>query len=272
MTMDQQYQQIPYELSEYTHEYGDHVHLLANPYLQSLLAQFSTPEHKHPLLTPYVRMLYQELFQSALNLLAPRQQVSWDTRMKEHTAKGVLHTQILKKDTPMVFVDLARAGTVPAQVGFDQACYYFNSDLLRQDHVYINRATNEKGEVTGVKVSGSKIGGPKDDALVFFPDPMGATGGSLSFAVDHYKKNVKGEALAFISLHLIITPEYVARLRQDHPDLHIFAVRMDRGLSSERALASGFGKHGEEEHGLNEFQYIVPGAGGVGEILNNSFV
>lgn len=270
--MDQQYQQIPYTSSEFAHEYGKNVHLLANPFLQTMLAQFSTPAHKHPLLTPYLKLMYQELFQGALNLLAPRESVAWDTRMKDSTPKGVLHTQVLKRESPMVFVDLARAGTQPAQVGFDLATLYFEESLLRQDHVYINRATDEAGVVTGVQVTGSKIGGPKDDALVFFPDPMGATGGSLSFAVDHYKKNVAGQARAFISLHLIITPEYVARLTKDHPDLHIFALRLDRGLSSDRALKASFGTHPAEERGLNDIQYIVPGAGGVGEILNNSFV
>ncbi len=270
--MDQQYQQIPFSMSEFTHEYGDHVHLLANPYLQSLLAQFSTPAHNHPLLTPYVKVMYEALFESALNLLAPREVVKWDTRMKASTPKGVLETQVLAKESPMVFVDLARAGTVPAQVGFDKTCLYFKPELLRQDHFYVNRATNEAGEVTGVTVAGSKIGGGIENALVFFPDPMGATGGSLSFAVDHYKNQVAGKARAYASLHLIITPEYIKRLRADHPDLHIFALRLDRALSSERALKSGFGAHPEEERGLNDIQYIVPGAGGVGEILNNSFV
>ena len=32
------------------------------------------------------------------------------------------------------------------------------------------------------------------------------------------------------------------------------------------------GERWEEETGLNERQYIVPGAGGLGEIINNSFV
>lgn len=270
--MDQQYQQISHIPSEFTHEYGKNVHLLANPFLHTLLARFSTPEHNHPLLNPYLNLFYQELFTAALNRFAPREKVSWDTRMKESTPKGVLQTEVLKTECPMVFVDLARAGTQPAQICFDLGTLYFKSALLRQDHVYINRATNEKGEVTGVQVTGSKIGGPKDDSLVFFPDPMGATGSSLSFAVDHYKKNVSGSARALISLHLIITPEYITRLTKDHPDLHIFALRLDRGLSSERALQAPFGKYASEERGLNDIQYIVPGAGGVGEILNNSFV
>jgi uracil phosphoribosyltransferase len=32
------------------------------------------------------------------------------------------------------------------------------------------------------------------------------------------------------------------------------------------------GTHWDEERGLNDIQYIVPGAGGVGEILNNAWL
>jgi hypothetical protein len=37
-------------------------------------------------------------------------------------------------------------------------------------------------------------------------------------------------------------------------------------------LATVPGTHWAEEKGLDEHQYIVPGAGGVGEILNNAWV
>ena len=33
-----------------------------------------------------------------------------------------------------------------------------------------------------------------------------------------------------------------------------------------------WGTFWDKEKGLNEYQYIVPGAGGLGEILNNAFV
>ncbi|MBK8098993.1 MAG: uracil phosphoribosyltransferase, partial [Planctomycetes bacterium] len=46
----------------------------------------------------------------------------------------------------------------------------------------------------------------------------------------------------------------------------------DRGLSSERALASIPGTFPNEERGLNDVHYIVPGAGGMGELLTNSWV
>ena len=39
-----------------------------------------------------------------------------------------------------------------------------------------------------------------------------------------------------------------------------------------KVLSTVPGTHWDEERGLDEHQYIVPGAGGVGEILNNAWV
>lgn len=121
-------------------------------------------------------------------------------------------------------------------------------------------------------MSGHKIGGPIQDAFVLIPDPMGATGGTVTRAVELYKEHVPGKAKKFISLHLVVTPEYIRRVSQEHPDIVIYALRLDRGLSSSQALNSLPGTYPDEEKGLNEKDYIVPGAGGIGEILNNSFV
>ena len=136
----------------------------------------------------------------------------------------------------------------------------------------MNRVTNERGEVTGVNVSGSKLGGEVDNALVLLPDPMGATGGSLSHAVSIYKGLAEGSPKKLIAMHLIVTPEYLKRLQTDHPDVEIYAVRLDRGLSSQKSSAVNLESIGTRKKGLNEVQYIVPGAGGVGELLNNCFV
>jgi len=73
-------------------------------------------------------------------------------------------------------------------------------------------------------------------------------------------------------MHLIVTPEYIKRVLADHPDVIIYALRLDRGLSEPAVLQTVPGERWDEERGLNEHQYIVPGAGGVGEILNNSWV
>ena len=71
-------------------------------------------------------------------------------------------------------------------------------------------------------------------------------------------------------MNLIITPEYIRRIQSDHPDVIIYAVRLDRGLSSAEVLNSTPGSRWDEERGLTDNHYIVPGGGGFGEVLNNA--
>lgn len=272
MTRDIQHESLNYNLSEIKHEYGPRVHILSSPFLQSMLAQLARPSTVQPLVNKYVEIIYKHLLTEVVNYSFPREIVSWDTRMKEFTELGVFEGEVLKCDAPVICVDLARAGTWPSHVCFDQLNYHFSPSTLRQDHYYINRKVNDKGEVIGVDVSGSKIGGGQEDSIVLLPDPMGATGGSLSNAIFHYKNDVSGKAKRYIAMHLVVTPEYIKRMTNDHPDVEIFSVRLDRGMSNDKVLNSTPGTYPDEENGLNDKQYIVPGLGGVGEILNNSFV
>ena len=101
---------------------------------------------------------------------------------------------------------------------------------------------------------------------------MGATGGSLCEVINYYKKKVKGKAKKYITMNLVITPEYIRRMQKEHPDVEVFSLRLDRGLSSKKVLNSIPGTYFKDEKGLNEVQYIVPGLGGVGEIMNNCYV
>jgi uracil phosphoribosyltransferase len=263
---------MPYQMAELEHCYGENIHILSNPYMMSLLARISRPNTAQPLLNLYFETLYHFLLEQTVNSLLPRVAVDWDTRMKEFNEYGVFRGEIIRPETRAVVVDLARAGTYPSHI-----CYHGLNQLLdphrvRQDHFYLNRATNEAGEVIGINATGSKIGGGQDDAYVLFPDPMGATGHSLCHCLDHYKKNVEGTAKKYIALHIIITPEYIKKIQAEHPDVEVITLRLDRGLSTEKALKSIPGTYPEEERGLTDNHYIVPGAGGVGEILNNSFV
>lgn len=83
-----------------------------------------------------------------------------------------------------------------------------------------------------------------DEREVFIIDPMLATGGTASAAIQSLKeKNVKSIKL----LCIISCPEGVERLQKDHPDVNIFTASYDRGLN---------------DHG-----YIVPGLGDAGDRL-----
>ena len=144
--------------------------------------------------------------------------------------------------------------------------------VVRQDHLFMSRQTNELGEVIGATWHDAKIGRDVADRYVLFPDPMGATGSSLVSALTYYKTALEGRPAKCIAMHLIITPEYIQRVHSVHPDTIIYALRLDRGLSQPNALKNEPGTHIHEERGLNETHYIVPGAGGVGEILNNAWI
>jgi uracil phosphoribosyltransferase len=149
---------------------------------------------------------------------------------------------------------------------------FMNPLKVRQDHIFINRIINKKEQVTGANLAGHKIGGDINNAIVILPDPMGATGNSISAAVNTYKTTIAGKPKKIIALHLIITPEYLRKMKNEHPEVIVYALRLDRGLSSKEILETIPGQKWEQEKGLNEKQYIVPGAGGLGEIINNSFV
>lgn len=82
------------------------------------------------------------------------------------------------------------------------------------------------------------------DRDVIVVDPMLATGGSASAAIDFIKqrgiKNIK-------LMCIIAAPEGIQRIREDHPDVTIFTAGVDSHL--------------------NEKAYIVPGLGDAGDRL-----
>ena len=82
------------------------------------------------------------------------------------------------------------------------------------------------------------------DASVLICEPMLATGGSLSWAVDKVKSS---GARSITALCVVTAPDGVRRMYEDHPDVRIVAAAHDREL--------------------NEHFYIVPGLGDMGDRL-----
>jgi uracil phosphoribosyltransferase len=124
--------------------------------------------------------------------------------------------------------------------------------------------------VIGTDLGGLKIGGDVNGRMVVIPDPMGATGSTIDTAMRLYSQH--GVARKYIAMHLIVTPEYLAGLTKKYPQLIVYALRLDRGLSPAKVLSTIPGTDWKNERGLNEKCYIVPGAGGLGEVINNSYV
>ena len=274
--MDQQFQNVKFKLSEAEHRYGPNCHILSDPYLLSLLARLCSEETTQPFINELVHSIYSSLLNTVVSHEFPTHTQSIKTRMAGyHPKEAFYHGPVINSDTPVVSVNLARAGTYPSHICYTALNYFMNPRTTRQDHISIGRTTDEQEKVTGSKVSGHKIGGSIQGSIVLFPDPMGATGSTLSEAIDLYKTmgaKSSEKALKYIALHCIVTPEYLKTMAEKHPDVIIYAVRLDRGLSSEKVLRSVPGEFWSEERGLNEKHYIVPGGGGFGEIMNNAYV
>jgi uracil phosphoribosyltransferase len=259
--------------SEIEHYYGKNVHILSDPFLLSHLARLCSPETHQPIINQLVESIYSNLVKILVNREFPQKLSTVETRMSSYSKeRGQFVGRLIDPAQTAVSVNLARAGTFPSHICYNSLNYILNPQNVRQDHISINRATDSAEKVVGTNIAGHKIGGTIEDAIVLFPDPMGATGSTIISALNIYKKDIQGKAKKFIALHLIVTPEYLKNVSHAHPDLIIYAVRLDRGLSDPKIFETLPGKHWDEEKGLNEKQYIVPGGGGFGEILNNAFV
>ncbi len=257
---------------EIEHSYPSQVHIIDQPYLTTLLTQASLTETKQPQLNHIINSIYSELFSVVISNEWPQQKISTPTRMTELHPEQILETSILRADQKAVCVDIARAGMLPAQLFFDRLNTIIDPSGNRLDHIFASRISGNDHQVTHTEINSSKVGGDIDQAMVFIPDPMGATGHSLCEVLDFYKNQAMGSPKKIISVHMIITPEFIRSVTTRHPDVIIYAARLDRGLSSPKALKKRPGELWDEEKGLNDRQYIVPGAGGVGELINNSFV
>lgn len=269
---DSLYENVNFRVTEIEHKYGPNVHLIGNPFLLSQLATLCAKGVYQPQINRLVALLYTDLVKTVLNMEFPRKHAAIPTRMIDHTPQGIFQGEVLDPEVRAVTVNIARAGTLPSQVCYDLLNTTLNPQLVRQDHIIMSREIDQAERVVGSNIGGAKIGGDIDDAFVFFPDPMGATGGSLSTAVNMYKKKVPGTPRRILCLNLIVTPEYLKKMTTDHPDAVIYSLRLDRGMSPPEVFGTPPGTHWDKERGLDDRQYIVPGGGGFGEIMNNAYV
>lgn len=263
---------MAFKLSEIEHHYGKNVRVLDDPYLTTQLARLCVPETGQPLFNTLIRELYTSLIRAVINEEFPRRAVALDTRMKATSDNGVFRGEIVDRSTATVVVDIARAGILPSQICYDTLNGILDPQCVRQDHLIMARTVDAADQVTGASIAGSKIGGSIDDRVLLFPDPMGATGNSLATAMRAYLGAGLGRPRKLLTLNLIITPEFVRTLTAVDADVTIYALRVDRGMSSPEVLATVPGARWDEERGLDERQYIVPGGGGFGELMNNSWI
>ena len=194
----------------------------------------------HPLITHKLAIMRDEKtctkdFSQQLDEIASLMayEVSRDLPVKDvevKTPMAVCKTQMLAKD--VILVPILRAGMgmtqgirnlIPtAKVGF--IGLYRNEETLEPVEYFAKFPKN------------------LDDAIVMVLDPMLATGGSSSAALDMIKKrgakNIK-------LVCLVGEPEGVKYVEEHHPDVDIYLAALDEKL--------------------NEIGYIVPGLGDAGD-------
>lgn len=254
------------------HGYGDNLILHGYPYPLSLLARLGHPDCHQPEVGRLASRLFEFLFHQVASLELQHEVVHVPTRMTAKHADQGYEGVVLDHAQRVVVVDVARAGILSSQLFYDRLNEALDPALVRQDHMFVSRKTGDEGQVVGAGIAAAKIGGTVDGAMLVIPDPMGATGSSLCQVLDHYEAAGYGRPARVVFAHLIVTPEYVQRVHRTHPHVRIHAVRLDRGFSSPEALGLPPGTRPADERGLDDHQYIVPGAGGLGEVLNNSWV
>jgi uracil phosphoribosyltransferase len=269
---DSLYENLQFRLSELSHHYGRNVHLVGNPFLLSQLALLCAKGTLQPEINRLVASLYADLVKIVLNAEFPRKVAAFPTRMIDSSPHAIYQGEVIDPEVRAVAVNIARAGTLPAQVTYDLLNHVLTPSLVRQDHIVMSRMIDEAEKVVGSNIGGAKIGGDVDDAILLFPDPMGATGGTLSTAIRMYRDRIAGTPRKIICINLIVTPEYLKRITTEHPAVQIYAIRLDRGLSPPEVFGTAPGKLWDRERGLDDRQYIIPGGGGFGELMNNAYV
>ncbi len=174
--------------------------------------------------------------------------VSAKTRIYPQDKRGLWKGKRIKKNQKVVIADVIRAGIQPSHLFYLKLTEILNPKSVRQDHIMSQRIETKNG-VEGSSLLGSKIGGNVTGSIVIIPDPMGATGGSIAEVVDFYQKNY-GKSKRFVVVNLVITPQYLKRLEKIKAPLSVYAARLDKGLT--------------------KTDFIYPGLGGVGEMINNT--
>ena len=156
--VDAAYAESRFRAPEIPHGYGERVHLLDDPLAWTLLARAGSPETGQPDVGRLIRMLYEQLARTVIAAELPRARVDVPTRMVSSHPEAVYRGLALARTTKAVTVGIARAGTMPSQVVFELMNEVLDPALVRQDHLFMSRQTNEHGEVIGATWHDAKIG------------------------------------------------------------------------------------------------------------------
>ncbi|MDO8626183.1 MAG: uracil phosphoribosyltransferase [Candidatus Magasanikbacteria bacterium] len=226
---------------------NDRLHIIDNPVVRLMLARVRPKDASRDEARRWVRELYHLLTMEMINQLFLLREASVPTPLQtELGERGVWRGLVPNTQTSVVVTAIARGGLLPSDVVLD-ALTALGFENARMDILTMNRTTDATGHVNGVEIQGSKTGSTVNGAIVVYPDPMLATGGSLLRAVEHYA-SLPGTACWHVALSLIAAPEGAERFLNAIPNAHLFTGALDGGLTA--------------------YDYIWPGAGDMGNKLN----
>lgn len=227
------------------HELGKNVHVSTNTLTWTWLAKLSAKKTRRLEAIRLLELIYWDLFCWVMAAEFPREPLTVVTRMNKHL-KGIG----IKSRVPVTLVDVIRAGIRPTLVCHELLLTsdVVDEDLVHEHHVVASRKTNKHGQVIGTKYDFSKaLEEVKSGSIVVLADPMLATGGSLAGIITRYKRRFPGKIAKFVVVSLIGTPQGIKHIHEKHPEVVIYLGRVDPKLTPE--------------------SYILPGAGGLGELF-----
>ena len=85
--------------------------------------------------------------------------------------------------------------------------------------------------------------------LCLILDPMLATGGSATAAIEVLKKWGAVHPVRIKLVNLICSPEGVRAVEEAHPDVQVYAAALDRGLNERGYIMPGLGDAGDRLYG-----------------------
>jgi uracil phosphoribosyltransferase len=199
---------------------------------------------KHPLITHKLTLLrrketstkdFRETLEEIAGLMA--YEITRDLPVRDITIEtplGKCNTQELAMDVVLVPVLRAGLGMVDGISNLIPTARVGHIGMYR-DHITLEPMTYY-----------SKFPDNINNAIVMVLDPMLATGGSSTAAI----QVLKDHGAKIIKLVCVVgAPEGVERIIKDHPDVQIYLACMDKNLNSQGYIVPGLGDAGDRLFG-----------------------
>lgn len=158
------------------------------------------------------------------------------TTIPKQIETPICETTVYELEKPVVIVPILRAG-----LGMVDGIHNLIPSA-KIGHIGLYRDE----ETLQPQVYYSKL--PKDtkDSVVLLVDPMLASGGSVSKAIDIIKET-GAKDIRYVGL--VGAPEGVDRLQKDHPDVPVYLAALDSHLNDKSYIVPGLGDCGDRLFG-----------------------